>query len=516
MSDKRHHKLLNRQVRKYLKGVSWADSEEFLTFTQVISDSYASYEKDLHLSQQAFDLADKEYYAITKKLTEEKETREKSIETLLHTISLLEDMESSDWEGAEDRYNKDDLITIANYLVHQAERRAQIENELKEAMVDAQQASIAKSDFLSIMSHEIRSPLNVIIGMAHILKKEKHLPDQKENLDVLEITAQSLLMLINDILDYNKIESGRLELENTPFDIRKLVSNVKRANTNYAKEKGNRLKVLVDDDLPEYVIGDSVRIGQIITNLVSNAIKFTKEGTVTVTIDVLEQSEEEYSIQVAVKDTGIGIKKEQQAKIFESFTQARTDTTREYGGTGLGLAIIKNLLKLMGSEIQLESEIGKGSTFFFELKLEEGKRAEDYEFDDKEDRDLGNARMLVVDDMPFNLTIVRKIAGDWNIQIETAENGQQAVEKIRKNVYDIVLMDLQMPIMDGEEATREVRKFNTEIPIIALTASSNMSTKQLLLDAGMNAYLTKPFNPNDLYAKLHEILIAQKNVLEPV
>ena len=383
-------------------------------------------------------------------------------------------------------------------------------------MVDAQQASIAKSDFLSIMSHEIRSPLNVIIGMVHILKKEERLPGQIENLDVLDITAKNLMLLINDILDYNKIESGRLELEYTPFDMRKLVSNVKRANTNYAKEKGNRLKVLVDDDLPEFVIGDSVRIGQIITNLVSNALKFTKEGTVTVTIDVLDYEEDEYTIQLAVKDTGIGIRQEQQQKIFESFTQARTDTTREYGGTGLGLAIIKNLLKLMGSVIQLDSKPGKGSTFFFELKMKEGKRAEEYEFEDSEDRDLGNARMLVVDDMPFNLTIVQKIVGDWNVQIDIAANGKEAVQKIRVNPYDIVLMDLQMPIMDGEEATREVRKFNKDLPIIALTASSNMSTKQVLLDAGMNAYLTKPFNPDDLYAKLYEILQQPKNMMEPV
>lgn len=515
MPETEQHKLLRRQIRKYLSDVEWKDSIAFEKFTQAISASYASYEKDLHLSQQAFDLADQEYYEITHKLTEEKNMREQSIETLLETISLLEEMGNSEWDGIKKGYDKDDLLTIANYLVHQAQRRKEIEDELKKAMVDAQQASIAKSDFLSIMSHEIRSPLNVIIGMVHILKKEDRLPEQIENLDVLDITAKNLMLLINDILDYNKIESGRLELEYTPFDMRKLVSNVKRANTNYAKEKGNKLKVLVDDDLPEFVIGDSVRIGQIITNLVSNALKFTKEGTVTVTIDVLDQVEDEYTIQLAIRDTGIGISESQQNKIFESFTQARTDTTREYGGTGLGLAIIKNLLKLMGSKIQLESEPGKGSTFFFEVKMKEGKRAEDYEFDDTEDRDLGNARLLVVDDMPFNLTIVRKIAGDWNVQIDIAENGKEAVQKIRENGYDIVLMDLQMPVMDGEEATREVRKFNPDIPIIALTASSNMSTKQILLEAGMNAYLTKPFNPDDLYAKLHEILQSPKNIMEP-
>ena len=219
--------------------------------------------------------------------------------------------------------------------------------------------------FLSIMSHEIRSPLNVIIGMIHILRKEKQLPEQKENLEVLDITAQNLMLLINDILDYNKIESGKLELEFTPFDLRKLVSNIKRANSNYAKEKGNRLKVFIDDDIPEYLMGDSVRIGQIITNLVSNALKFTKEGTVTVTVDVLEQDESEYAIQVAVKDTGIGISEEQQRKIFQSFTQARSDTTREYGGTGLGLAIIKQLLIIMGSQIQVKSINWRRVDFLF-------------------------------------------------------------------------------------------------------------------------------------------------------
>ena len=511
MAEVQHHKLLKRQVKKFLSEAEWTDSSAFHKFAKAVSDSYANFDQDKKLSQQAFDLADKEYYEITHKLTEEKKMREESIETLLQTISLLEEEEGSDWT-----YDKNNLLTIAHYLDHQAQRRKEIENDLKQAMKDAQQASIAKSDFLSIMSHEIRSPLNVIIGMIHILRKEDQLPEQKENLEVLDITAQNLMLLINDILDYNKIESGKLELEFTPFDLRKLVSNIKRANSNYAKEKGNRLKVLIDDDLPEYLMGDSVRIGQIITNLVSNALKFTKEGTVTVTVDVLEQDESEYAIQVAVEDTGIGISEEQQRKIFQSFTQARSDTTREYGGTGLGLAIIKQLLIIMGSRIQVKSTIGEGSTFFFELKMEEGKRAEDYEFENSEERDLGNASILVVDDMPFNLTIVRKIVGDWNVQLDFAKNGLEAVEKIRENTYDCVLMDLQMPVMDGEEATREVRKFNKNLPIIALTASSNMSTKQLLLNAGMNAYLTKPFNPDDLYAKLFEILQISRNSLEPV
>ncbi|MEM6633185.1 MAG: response regulator [Bacteroidota bacterium] len=511
MAEVQHHKLLRRQLKKYLSEAEWTDSAAFRKFAEAVSDSYSNYDQDQKLSQQAFDLADKEYFEITHKLTEEKKMREESIETLLQTIALLEEEEGSEWT-----YDKNDLLTIAHYLDHQAQRRKEIETDLKQAMQDAQQASIAKSDFLSIMSHEIRSPLNVIIGMIHILRKEKQLPEQKENLEVLDITAQNLMLLINDILDYNKIESGKLELEFTPFDLRKLVSNIKRANSNYAKEKGNRLKVLIDDDLPEFLMGDSVRIGQIITNLVSNALKFTKEGTVTVTVDVLEQDESEFLIRVAVKDTGIGINEEQQKKIFQSFTQARSDTTREYGGTGLGLAIIKQLLIIMGSGIQVESTIGKGSTFFFELKLEEGKRAEDYEFDNSEERDLGNAYVLVVDDMPFNLTIVRKIVGDWNVRLDFAKNGLEAVEKIRENDYDIVLMDLQMPVMDGEEATREVRQFNKTLPIVALTASSNMSTKQLLLKAGMNAYLTKPFNPDDLYAKLYEILQISRNSLEPV
>ena len=496
-----HHKLLRRQIRKFLSDYDWENDKALMKFINAVNDSYESYDRDKLLSQQAFDLADQEYFKITTKLTEEKQQREESISKLLQSISELE-------EGSQDSWNFDqkDLVKVSSYLAAQVKQRKEIERKLKEAMTKAQQASIAKSEFLSVMSHEIRSPLNVIIGMAHILQKDEHLPAQRENLEVLDITSKSLLMLINDILDYNKIESGKLELDCAPFDLRKLISNIKKANLVAAQEKGIKLKVLMDDDVPDGVLGDSVRIGQVVTNLVSNAIKFTKEGSVKINVMVLEEDEKELLLRIAIKDTGIGITEEQQAKIFQSFTQARSDTTREYGGTGLGLAITKKLLQLMGCEVKVVSEIGKGSTFYFDIRMmatEISHHSVDF---DEESKDLRNARMLVVDDMEFNLVIVRKVVSGWNIQLDLARNGQEAVEKIRHNEYDIVLMDLQMPVMDGRQATEEVRKFNTDIPIIALTASSNESTKRSLLEAGINAYLSKPFNPEELYQKLYEHL----------
>lgn len=494
------HRLLKRQIRKYLPE-NWEENEQLVQFVKAINESYTNYDQDQALSQHAFDIADQEYNVITQKLLKEKELRDKSINTLLDSVDQLDTENKSDWISA-----SDNLLNIAQYLSAQVGKKKEIEEQLKKAIKEARNASRAKSQFLSTMSHEIRSPLNVIIGMSHLLQLENHLPEQSENLEILNIASKNLMLLINDILDYNKIESGKLELDLKPFSLVELVTNIKKANSVNAQERGNQLKLILDSDIPDSLIGDSGRLGQIITNLVSNAIKFTKEGTIRMTVSVVKQEEQDSLISVTVQDSGIGISKQKQQTIFEQFTQASSHITREYGGTGLGLAISKRLLELMGSTIHLKSEEGKGATFSFRLWLRESTEINKTKFEESDERDLSGSYILVVDDLEYNLVMIRKILGEWNVKMDLCQNGEEAIQKIRDHDYDMVLMDMQMPVMDGKEATTEIRKFNTRVPIIAFTALNDQASRNELYNAGMNGFLTKPFNPDEMYDKLRKLL----------
>lgn len=507
MSKPAYHKLLKRQIRKFLnEDGTCPDEAAFKKFLEAVSASYNSFDEDKELSQRMFDIADSEYQDINSRLLEEKKTRERSISKLLDAVRTLRQE-----EGAVDLDENIDLLSVADLLTDEVMLRRQIEDALKEAIVETEKAAKAKTEFLSIMSHEIRSPLNAIIGMTHILNNEDHLPSQEENLKVLEISSRNLMLLINDILDFNKIDSGRLELEQHSFDLEHLLKNIRRANDHNARERGNILKLFVDDSLPTSVRGDSARLGQIITNLVSNAVKFTKEGLIRIDATVLKETNTEVVVRISVQDEGIGIPLKKQKRIFEPFTQAGADTNRSYGGTGLGLAITKKLLHLMGSSIKLKSAEGEGSTFYFDLKLVTGESISPRSSETIDEvKDLHNARLLAVDDLEFNLITLTKIVGKWNVQITTAVNGLEAVEKVRNNDFDLVLMDLQMPIMDGREATEKIREFNTDIPIIALTASTNESTRREVLSLGMNDFAGKPFEPDQLYKKLKSHILPKE------
>ncbi|QTN38274.1 response regulator [Cryomorphaceae bacterium] len=510
MSPSAYHKLLKRQVRKHLNDLKELPDREALDhFLEAVSKSYSSFDQDKELSQRMFDIADSEYQEINRRLLEEKKTREQSIAKLIEAVNTLRQAES----GSEDIDENLDLLSIADLLGEEVMLRRQIEEALKEAIVETEKAAKAKTEFLSIMSHEIRSPLNAVIGMTHILNNEEHLPSQEENLSVLEISSRNLMLLINDILDFNKIDSGNLELEQHSFDLAHLLKNIRKANDHAAKERGNILKLFVDDELPTSVRGDSARLGQIITNLVSNAVKFTNEGMVRIDATVMRSNDTEVTVRVSVEDEGIGIPEEKLKRIFEPFTQAGAETNRNYGGTGLGLAITKKLLHLMGSSIKVKSSEGQGSTFYFDLTLVTGESVSPETPNSgpiDEVKDLGNARILAVDDLEFNIITLSKIIGKWNIELTTASNGYEAVELVRNKDFDLVLMDLQMPVMDGREATEKIREFNTELPIVALTASTNESTRREVLALGMSDFAGKPFEPDQLYRKLKSHLVAKK------
>lgn len=385
--------------------------------------------------------------------------------------------------------------------------RKKIEEELIISKEKAELATIAKSQFLSIMSHEIRTPMNAVIGLAHLLLQENLSEDQKDNLKTLKSSADNLLTLINDILDYNRIESGEVELSKHEFNLKELVNGINQSHSLLAKEKNIKLTLTIDSELPDMIVGDSGRLSQILANLVANGIKFTEWGHVTVEVIQKEKTKQSIMIEFIISDTGIGIPKEKLDHIFERFTQESSDSTRKYGGTGLGLAISKKLIELHGSNINIESKVGVGSKFHFtiEFQLPISKSPDnDLNLFSPEHR-LEGVRVLLVEDNEINQLVVNKFLKKWRVNSELAVNGKIAVEKISQNEYELILMDLQMPVMDGYEATIEIRKMSDKksiVPIIALTASAVSEVKDKVIQAGMDDFISKPFAPDELFKKI--------------
>ncbi len=404
-----------------------------------------------------------------------------------------------------DSYDKEFLGLYARWIGAILERK-QYEKLLLESREKALIASEAKANFLSTMSHEIRTPLNAIIGMTHFILEDNPKQSQLENLKLLRFSGENLLALVNDILDINRIESDNLVLEQADFNLKELLESIRQSSTFNLEEKGLECKLYYDLDLPEVFKGDSIRITQVINNLVNNAIKFTEEGKVEIIAKSKGFSDGNCKVYLEIRDSGIGISEEEQKWIFERFTQAKSSTTREYGGSGLGLTIVKSILELMDSHIEVNSIPGEGSKFYFEIDLPLSNQAvrnknHFYQADLVSLSDQ-NITILLVEDNKVNQVVAEKFLTKWGIKVEIAENGKEAVALVRKKSFDLILMDLQMPIMDGYLATKKIRSMNKDLPILALTSSTQMSEKKRALEEGMNDYLIKPLTPSHLYSKI--------------
>jgi signal transduction histidine kinase len=404
-------------------------------------------------------------------------------------------------------------VIVAHYFFNQAfsaniATQIELNKKLEIAVQEANQAAQSKSDFLSAMSHELRTPLNAVIGITDLFLSNPKSNDKEENLNILKFSSMSLQALINDILDFNKLSSNKLSLDIQKVNLFELVSNLCSTMKLQFEEKNINLVVVIDEQLQNLnVLSDSTRITQILYNLVGNALKFTAQGSVKVSLKVISKDKEQINVEFSVEDTGIGISKEQQQIVFEPFMQATANIARNYGGTGLGLAIVRNLLNLFDSDIHLESAPNQGSKFYFNLNLWTNESFDDIDLEpDTTFQDLSEIKILVAEDHPMNRLLLKKVLNNWNNKPTFAENGREVLEKLTEENFDIVLMDLYMPVLDGYAATKHIRamddKTKAQLPILAFTASVSEHLYSDIKEAGMNDYLCKPFKPLELYQKL--------------
>jgi signal transduction histidine kinase/PAS domain-containing protein len=404
--------------------------------------------------------------------------------------------------------NNGEVVGAALFSEDVTEKRKS-EREIIQAIEKAEEASKAKARFLSNMSHELRTPLNGVIGMTNIIFNEPILDHQKEHLEILKYSSDHMLSLVNDILDFSKIEEGKIELEKSPFNLNATIDKTAIIFSAQAKEK--ELQFITDTVGIENIElqGDITRLRQVLNNLLTNAIKFTEKGTVGLNVSkVKEINEKQCLIKFEVVDTGIGINKNNISKIFESFTQADADTTRKYGGTGLGLTISRRLIELMGGKLDVKSKEKKGSSFSFNLVFDYYNNETNDEVTATEETMylFDNLKVLVAEDNKINMLVARKNLQKWNIEVQEAENGKIACEKFAQHKFDLILMDMEMPIMDGLTAVEFIRKTDTEIPIIALTAASFENMHQYLRGKGLNDYVQKPFMPKELNQKINRLI----------
>jgi signal transduction histidine kinase/ActR/RegA family two-component response regulator len=409
-------------------------------------------------------------------------------------------------------YKNNNIRLKTNNMLHKKN------DELIVAKEKAELASKTKANFLSTVTHELRTPLYAVTGITNMLLDEKPKEHQIPHLKSLKFSGDYLLTFINDILQINKIEANKVELDPEQFNLKHKIENVISALSNSVNDNDTKLHFDYEDGLPETYIGDQLKISQILINLLGNAIKFTKDGDIWVRAYKIDQKDKMYRLRFEIEDNGIGITKEKQDHMFESFSQGSVQINRKYGGTGLGLSIVKGLIQILKGKIYLKSELGKGTTFFFELPLEYSEKVEELKVvetkksNKMEDLDLSNIKILIVEDNKINQMITKKILNKMDLYCDVVDDGETAVEQVKNTPYNVVLMDIHMPGISGLEATKIIRTFNKEITIFALTAVTLEDKMHEFGEAGFDDIISKPFKQEDFEKKLYAALSGEKIV----
>ncbi|WP_178984570.1 PAS domain-containing hybrid sensor histidine kinase/response regulator [Winogradskyella helgolandensis] len=389
--------------------------------------------------------------------------------------------------------------------------------QLKETEIELNLANKTKDEFLSTMSHEIRTPLNAVIGMSDILLMESFLPEQLENLQVLKYSSEHLLALINDLLNLNKFKSNEVKLVEDDFNLSELIQNIQLHFKHTAINNNLSFETVLDSSIPSVLKGDSLKLSQVLKNLLSNAFKFTHKGGVTFEIELLTSTKDVTTIRFNVKDSGIGVSYDKQKDIFKSFVQASDNTSQLYGGSGLGLYISKELLNIQSTSLQLESTEGKGSKFWFDISLKNSDKIDAIKQNYISKTNPIDLKVLVAEDNQINALVLKKLFNKWKINYEIANNGQELLDLYNQKHFDLILMDLQMPVLNGYDTTRYIRKMNdirkSTIPIVALTAFSQSEVKEKTKRYKMNGYLSKPFNVNELHELLSFYSVRKQEVV---
>lgn len=417
-------------------------------------------------------------------------------------------------------YDDNGNYTSSRSTVYDITEQQKTETALKEAKQQALESANVKEQFLANMSHEIRTPINSVIGFTNLLQKTTMTEEQKQFVNMIQSASENLLTIINDILDISKIEAGMLRIEKNPFSLRGLCNSIETMFYHKAREKSLSFSIYIQESIPDTLNGDAVRLTQILVNLISNAIKFTQKGGITINITLVNQTSESAWLRFMVKDSGIGIPPDKLEAVFERFQQGETDTTRKYGGTGLGLSIVRNLVQLQDGTISVNSELGKGTEFIFEIAYSLITVGEPVAtaLPDQAEIDPGafpDARILVVEDNAMNQLLIKYTFQNWKVNFELADNGAKAIEWLQRATFDLVLLDIQMPLMDGYATSQTIRKeLKSDIPIIAMTAHALAGEREKCLSYGMNDYISKPIHEKELYMLLKRYLGDGKDSFE--
>ncbi len=488
------HRLLARQIRKYMPDFK-SGSPHCDSFIEAINQSYEHFENDKALVERAMKLSSDEIWEKNQKLLDDSLRQKLLIDSLIQTIHKI----SPSIQIQADI----DLLRIADVLDIEILKRRQAEEELRIAHDALEKSLHARQSFLLNISHEIRTPLHAVTGMVNLLLQTPTSDTQKEYLKIVNSSAEGLLVIINDLLDVGKIESGKFTLEEVNFSLDEMLETLQKSMQLKATEKGIVLVTEKDRRIGNYLVGDPTRLYQIILNLVSNAIKFTLKGRVQLSLRLTHIDEQFEKIQFEVSDTGIGIDQEKLDGIFEQFVQEDGSVARKFGGTGLGLSISRSLVEMMGGELTVKSKKGEGSVFTFTVTFRKGEVVKMAETEHFQTEGLQGLRVLIAEDNEINLYLIHSILKNWGIEVHSASNGKECIERLQKDSFDLLFSDLQMPEMDGIEMTHIIRnELKLDIPIVALTANALGSEIKLCMDAGMNDYIIKPFKLPELYSSI--------------